>query len=257
MSSSIHLRELHKRLGDAAVLESLTLTVAPGEVVAVIGPSGCGKSTLLNVIAGLLAPDRGELAVEPGAVIGYVFQQPRLLPWRTALRNVEFALEQRRSPTGAKGRARALEALELVGLAEAAERLPSELSGGMQQRVALARALAPAPGVLLLDEPFASVDALTRTDLQEELAAIVRRTRTTVVLVTHDIDESLLLADRVAVMSASPARIRSIVDVPFGPERSIDELVADPRFAKLRADVRGLLPKTPERGGRTLLRRMA
>ena len=206
-----------------------------------IGPSGCGKSTLLNIVAALVEATGGSVtSAEQGMRIAYVFQRPRLLPWRNVQRNVEFALEQIRGRRGLKEET-ARNALALVNLVGHEHKYPHELSGGMQQRVALARGLAVEPGLLLLDEPFGSLDALTRSYLQEELLTIVRRTRTTTILVTHDIDEALLLADRVAVMSSRPGRIKSELRVPFGPERSLDRLVADPAYAEIRTGLRQLL----------------
>ncbi|CAB4908010.1 unannotated protein [freshwater metagenome] len=169
-----------------------------------------------------------------------MFQNPRLLPWRSVRRNVEFGLEQV-GTTGAEARARADAALELVHLAGQGDKYPHQLSGGMQQRAALARGLALEPGLLLLDEPFGALDALTRSYLQEELLGIVSALGTTTLLVTHDIDEALLLADRVVVMSSRPARIRRVFDVPFAGTRTQDELLADPRFAPLRHEIRALL----------------
>ena len=223
------------------VLDDVSLRVERGELVALIGPSGCGKSTLLNIVAGLIAPTDGSVRIsEPGLRIGYVFQQPRLLPWRNVQRNVEFALEQIPGRTAGKHET-ARRALALVNLEGHERKYPHQLSGGMQQRVALARGLAIEPGLLLLDEPFGSLDALTRSYLQEELLGIVRRARTTAVLVTHDIDEALLLADRVVVMSSRPGRIKSELRVPFGPDRSLDRLVGEPAYAEIRTTLRQLL----------------
>ncbi|GAA2357128.1 ABC transporter ATP-binding protein [Catellatospora methionotrophica] len=242
--SFVEITGLSHRFGrdrGGPVLSDVTLSVRRSEFVAVLGPSGCGKSTLLNVLAGLVSPTEGTVTVGDGTVrIGYVFQAPRLLPWRTARRNVEFGLEQTGASRSAV-RERAAAALELVHLAEHADKYPNQLSGGMQQRVALARGLAIEPDLLLMDEPFAALDALTRSYLQEELLSLVRRTDSTTILVTHDIDEALLLADRVVVMTQRPARIASIVDVPFGPERSVASLIADERYPELRTSLRELL----------------
>jgi NitT/TauT family transport system ATP-binding protein len=231
-----------RRSGDVPVLDHVSLTVAQGELVALIGPSGCGKSTILNVIAGLVEPTEGEIRfAEQDVRIGYVFQRPRLLPWRTVLRNVEYGLEQRRGLRGVAVETAARKALALVNLEGNESRYPHELSGGMQQRVALARGLAVEPGLFLLDEPFGALDALTRSYLQEELLGIVRRTGTTTLLVTHDIDEALLLADRVLVMSSRPGRIKAEIELPFGRERSLDALVAHPQYASIRTRMRELL----------------
>jgi NitT/TauT family transport system ATP-binding protein len=230
------------RAGGAPVLAGVSLQVRRGELVAIIGPSGCGKSTLLNLLVGLLRPASGSVRIaDPDAEVAYVFQRPRLLPWRTVLRNVEFGLEQRGRAAGGQARERAREALRLVNLAGQEERYPHELSGGMQQRVALARGLALDPSLCLLDEPFGALDALSRSYLQEELLGIVRRAGMTTMLVTHDIDEALLLADRVLVMSSRPGRIKAEIDVPFGAERTRERLLADPAYARLHAELRELL----------------
>lgn len=230
------------------ILSDLSLDVAAGELVALIGPSGCGKSTVLNAVAGLVAPTSGEVAVDCGAErIAYVFQSPRLLPWRDVLGNVTFGLEQRVRRLGTRQLERARAALATVHLEGQERRYPHELSGGMQQRVALARGLAIDPAVLLLDEPFSALDALTRGYLQEELLQIVGNTGATALLVTHDIDEALLLADRIVVMSARPGRIRTEIQVPFPRGRSLDALVLEPAYPALRTQLRELLrPDTAE-----------
>jgi sulfonate transport system ATP-binding protein len=218
-------------------LESVSLAIAPGEVVGIVGPSGCGKTTLLRVVANLTEPTGGAI-VHLGRErfrVGVVFQDARLLPWRTAAGNVRFGLEGDGAPGDAAERVTAV--LELVGLGGFADRYPHELSGGMQQRVALARALVVEPQLLLLDEPFGALDALTRSYLQEELARIVARAGRTVMLITHDIDEALLLSDRVLVMSARPGRILAehAVDVPR--PRSLAAMSRDGRLQELRGQV--------------------
>lgn len=224
------------------VLADINLDVRPGELIALVGPSGCGKSTLLNVLAGLTTVSEGAVQLaEPDLRSAYVFQSPRMLPWRSVRANVEFGLEQA-GYDKAERRRRAQSALELVHLGEHGDKYPHELSGGMQQRAALARGLALDPQLLLLDEPFGALDALTRTYLQEELRTIVRRSGTTALLVTHDIDEALLLADRVVVMSSRPARIRRVFDIPFsGHEGVFDEVLSHPDFVPLRHEIRDLL----------------
>jgi sulfonate transport system ATP-binding protein len=191
-------------------LDGVTVDVAPGEVLAVVGGSGCGKSTLLRAISGLDAPTQGRVVLDGVAVtapqekIGIIFQEPRLLPWLTVAQNVGFGLEDR--PRGERNE-RVTTALRRVGLAEKAEAWPRELSGGQAQRVAIARALAPRPEVLLLDEPFSALDAFTRADLQDHLLGLWSESRPTLIVVTHDVDEAIVLADRILVMRPRPGRI--------------------------------------------------
>jgi NitT/TauT family transport system ATP-binding protein len=235
-------RVLKRFSGDTQpVLDHISIGVAKGELVALIGPSGCGKSTVLNILAGLVEPTEGMIHVnDADARISYVFQRPRLLPWRNVRRNVAFSLEQTKLSAGS--RRRAVEtAIARVNLEGHEQKYPHQLSGGMQQRVALARGLAIEPSVLLLDEPFGALDALTRSYMQEELLGIVRGSGTTALLVTHDIDEALLLADRVLVMSSRPGRIKHELRVPFGPERSIDSLLQNPEYGRIRSELRHLL----------------
>ncbi len=198
--------------GRRLALRWLDLQIEPGEFVVLVGPSGCGKSTALNLVAGFIRPTQGSVLVDdqpvtgPGADRGVVFQQPRLFPWMSVRRNVEFGPRMAGVDRGRR-RALAAEALELVGLADSAEQKPYELSGGMQQRAAIARALCGSPRVLLMDEPFAALDALTRERLQEELLAIWRATGTTVIFVTHSVDEAVFLGTRAIAFSARPGRI--------------------------------------------------
>jgi len=220
--NSIRIEHLGKRYGgrsgaaEVAALEDVSLEVRPGEVLAVVGSSGCGKSTLLRIIAGLELDHEGLVAVGgvpvrgPGLDRGVVFQEHRLLPWLTVAKNVAFGVadlppEERRRTVA--------EHIALVGLGGFEHAYPHELSGGMAQRVAIARALAPRPGVLLLDEPFGALDAFTRIQMQEELRRIWEAERTTLVLVTHDIDEALVLGDRVVVLGSRPGTVRKIVNV--------------------------------------------
>jgi nitrate/nitrite transport system ATP-binding protein len=217
------------------------LTVERGEFVSLIGHSGCGKSTLLNLVAGLLQPTAGALILAereiggPGPDRGVVFQNHSLLPWLTCFENVHLAVERvfdsnRKEKTAA--------ALELVGLTHASHKYPHEISGGMKQRVGIARALAMEPKMLLLDEPFGALDALTRATLQDELMRIVERTGSTVLMVTHDVDEAVLLSDRVVMMTNGPAaRIGEVLEVNLPRPRQRLALAHDPRFMELRAKV--------------------
>jgi NitT/TauT family transport system ATP-binding protein len=207
--------------GPVLALDGVDLHVAPGEFVCLVGPSGCGKTTLLNVVAGFLQPTRGRVAVdgrpvgERGAARGMVFQDyAQLFPWRTARRNVEFGLETRGVAPDDRRR-EALRHLRMVGLERFAEVYPHQLSGGMQQRVAIARALAYNPALLLMDEPFGALDALTREEVQKILVDVWQETRKTVLYVTHNVAEAVYLADRIVVMSPHPGRKKAEVPVPL------------------------------------------
>ncbi|WP_030198436.1 ABC transporter ATP-binding protein [Streptomyces sp. NRRL S-87] len=220
------------RRGAPAVAD-LDAAFAAGSFTALLGPSGCGKSTVLNAVAGFVRPAGGRITVggrtvtEPGPDRGVVFQHYALFPWLSARGNVEFALK-RLGLDRAERRRRALTALAEVGLSDGAEKHPAQLSGGMQQRVALARALAAEPEVLLMDEPFGALDALTRARMQALLVELWRRTGTTVLFVTHDIDEALALAQRVLVLGGRPGRVVATHDVPpQGPDRLLRARVAE------------------------------
>jgi len=221
------------------VLGGIDLSVFEGELVAIVGPSGCGKSTFLSAVDGLVKPTAGEIRVggrivtAPGPDRAMVFQQDSLFPWRTVLKNVIYGLELQKRMSATDMRARADALIELVGLSGFAEHYPHELSGGMRQRVNIARALAPDPELLLLDEPFAALDAQTREFMQVELLKILARAGKTGVFITHQIDEAIFLADRVAVFSARPARIREIVTVDLGPKRDL-EMKFSARFRELQ-----------------------
>jgi nitrate/nitrite transport system ATP-binding protein len=239
--------------GPFVALQGIDLTVAKGEFVALIGHSGCGKSTLLNLIAGLSEPTQGSLICAnreingPGPDRGVVFQNHSLLPWLTCFENVYLAVERVFGNTRSAGaaaesrsqlKARTDAALALVGLTAAAHKRPGEISGGMKQRVGIARALSMEPNVLLMDEPFGALDALTRAKLQDELLQIVAKTHSTVVMVTHDVDEAVLLADRIVMMTNGPAAtIGEILDVKLPRPRSRVELAEDPRYLHCRKAV--------------------
>jgi len=214
------------------VLDGMTLDVADGEIVALIGPNGCGKSTLLRVLAGLLTPDRGAATLDgetiagPDPRIGLVFQEPRLLPWRSAADNITYPLELAGWPADRRAR-RFAELADLVALDPGVtQNRPAELSGGTRQRVALARALALEPEVLLLDEPFSALDALSRERFDLELLRLWERAATTIVLVTHSIAEAILVADRIVVMSPRPGRAVADLRVELPRPRSIDDMDA-------------------------------
>lgn len=214
------------------VLAGVDLAIRQGEFITLVGPSGSGKSVLLDIVGGLTEASGGEAFIDttrvtrPDPKIAYVFQQYALFPWRTALENVEYALEVR-GTGAAERRARARHFLGLFGLGGFEDRYPAQLSGGMQQRVAIARALSTDPEVLLMDEPFAALDAQTRNILQSELLRIWERIDTTVVFVTHSIDEAIYLADRVVVMTARPGRVKEIVDIDLPRPRDEDVRASD------------------------------
>ncbi|HXJ33154.1 MAG TPA: ABC transporter ATP-binding protein [Candidatus Eisenbacteria bacterium] len=223
-------------------LDGVSLRLGSGELVAVVGPSGCGKSTLLRVLAGLLAPTRGGVRTARGGV-GIVFQQPTLLGWRTVVANVTLPLELAGVRPG-EATARALAHLARVGLGDVARVFPIELSGGMRMRAALARALVTEPRLLLLDEPFASVDELTRERLGEDVVALRASQQFAALLVTHSVSEAVFLADRVLVMSARPGRIVGEIAVPFGRTRDA-ALRTSPEFAKIVGEIAARLRRAP------------
>jgi NitT/TauT family transport system ATP-binding protein len=223
------------------VLEDVHLSLAQGEFCCILGPSGCGKSTTLRIIAGLQQPASGSVRLKgqsvsgPSSEIGFVFQNFNLLPWRTVLKNIEFGLENLGFSKNER-RDRAREWLKIVNLEGFESYYPAQLSGGMQQRVGLARAMAIEPQLLLMDEPFGSVDAQTRMLLQAEVLRIWERDQKTVVFVTHDIEEALFLADKVVIMSPRPSRVLRSLEVPFARPRS-DQLRGDPTFARWKEDI--------------------
>jgi NitT/TauT family transport system ATP-binding protein len=251
-------KTFHHRRGKLDVpvvaLRDATLSIHPGEFVCLIGPSGCGKTTLLRLMDGLLEPDRGEVLIDgvheaaPGPHAGFVFQSFRLLPWRTVLDNVEFPLQMQGVPPTQR-RARAGDYLRLVGLEDFAHSYPHELSGGMQQRVGLARALCLEPQILLMDEPFAALDAQTREFMQIELSRIWAATGVAVVFVTHSLDEAIFLADRVVLMTPRPGRVDEVLSVPLPRPRTY-EVRAAPEFVELRGylwtRIRAMVADQPE-----------
>ena len=224
------------------VLKDISFTLAAGELVCLLGPSGCGKSTVLNLIAGFADADWGEVLLDdqpihgPGPERGMVFQQPALFPWLSVRDNVTFG-PRMAGLSERQYRPNADRYLRLVGLQDFADHFSWQLSGGMRQRAALARAWLPNPEILLMDEPFGALDAQTRLAMQELLITVWQNTGTTILFVTHDIDEALFLADRVFVMSARPGRIREELRVPFERPRSPEDLVADPAYGQLKRDI--------------------
>ncbi|MDX6428239.1 MAG: NitT/TauT family transport system ATP-binding protein [Streptosporangiaceae bacterium] len=243
-----HIRKTFKIRGgtELGALDDINLDISEGEFLVVVGPSGSGKSTLLDLLGGLSRPTSGRILLDgaevtgPGLDRGIVFQQYALFPWRTAQRNVEFGLEAKGLPR--RGRAElGRHYLDLVGLTGFEDRYPHELSGGMKQRVAIARSLAYDPDVLLMDEPFAALDAQTRESLQEELLRIWEKTGKTIVFITHAIDEAVYLGQRVAVLTSRPGRVKEIVDVDLGARLSVDDVRSSSEFAAHRHRVWSLL----------------
>lgn len=248
----IELIDVTKRFagksGVTAALDELTISVAEGEFVAILGPSGCGKSTALRIAAGLESYDSGTVSVgggNPSSMIsngelGVAFQDNALLPWLSVRANIELPFRLARRPVDKN---RVTELLTLVGLSEFTNARPAELSGGMKQRVSIARSIVLNPRVLLLDEPFGALDAVTRHRLNVELGRILGERRTTTLLVTHAVDEAVFLADRVVVMSGRPGRVKQTVDIPFGPSRTKD-LLAQHEFQEIVASLTEALDQT-------------
>jgi NitT/TauT family transport system ATP-binding protein len=225
--------------GRVLALDDVSLRVAPGEFVCIVGPSGCGKSTLLRILAGLDKETSGTIKVEaPGWAVqnAMVFQESGLFPWMSVEANVGFGLMTRGVPT-ADAAERVDAALKLVGLTKFRKHYPHQLSGGMRQRSAIARAFVTDPGMLLMDEPFAALDAQNRVILQAELVRIWEQTRKTVLYITHSIEEALLLGDRTVVMTAQPGRIKEIIAVPFAHPRNLITLSSSAEFGKLKLDI--------------------
>ena len=238
---AVSVHGVGKHFGELPVLDGVEFDVADGETVALLGTSGCGKSTLLNIVAGLLAADRGEVRFggahaaqremqrKAPPALAYMFQEDRLLPWRSARANTEFGLEAGHPRLSARERrARAEAALDMVGLSAFAERYPHELSGGMRSRVALARSLVGEPRILLMDEPFSKLDPQTREQMHGELLRIRAERQLTVLFVTHDVEEAVVLADRIVVLAPRPGRVREVVTVDLPrPRRAVDAAVAE------------------------------
>jgi NitT/TauT family transport system ATP-binding protein len=230
------------RQGELSAIEDVSFGVAAGEFLCIVGPSGCGKTTLLRLLAGLLMPDAGLVRLHgqpirgPMQQVGFVFQKANLMPWRTVVDNVMLPLQIRRMPS-AEAERKGLHALGLVGLDEFAHSYPRELSGGMEQRVAIARALAHEPEILLLDEPFGALDALTRERLNQELLHVWEISGTTIVMVTHDIREAVYLSDRVLVLSQRPGQVAAMVPIGLPRPRALSLFYSE-AFSALAYEVR-------------------
>lgn len=227
------------------VLDSVNLKISPGELVCLLGPSGCGKSTLLNIIAGFIKPTSGYVIVDqqqvrkPGADRGFVFQQYSLLPWKTVFQNVELGLKIKGMPK-IERKEMVGEYLNLVGLGEYGNAYPAQLSGGMRQRASIVRALVNSPSVLLMDEPFAALDAQTRHMMQELLLDIWQELKTTIVFVTHDIEEAIFLGDRIFVMGVQPGHIKTEIAIPLPRPRHVDVMLTT-EFIELNRQIFGLI----------------
>jgi NitT/TauT family transport system ATP-binding protein len=243
---SVRATKAHPTASTLMALDNISLDIRAGGFLSLVGPSGSGKSTLLDLLAGLSQPSSGQVLIDakpvtgPGLDRGVVFQQYALLPWRTAQANVEFGLEGNGLGRFDR-RARAREFLDLVGLSGFEDRYPHELSGGMKQRVAIARSLAYDPDVLLMDEPFAALDAQTRELLQDELLRIWQRTGKTIVFITHGIDEAVYLGQQVAVLTSRPGRLKQVIDVDLGDRGGEGDLRSDPVFVEHRHQIWSLL----------------
>jgi len=242
---------------DVLALKDVSFTVDDGEFLAIVGPSGCGKTSLLNIVAGLLPYEQGMVSIDdkkvegPGVNRSVVFQASSLLPWRTIAGNVRYGMEMQRRFDKNIMKERVEHFIKLVGLAGFERHYPRELSGGMQQRVNLARALASDPQVLLMDEPFAALDAQTREFMQSELLKIWSKAKKTVLFITHQINEAVYLADRVVVMSARPGRIKDVFPIPFERPRTLS-LKRDPKFLAIEDAIWQLVEEKPESIGMAL-----
>jgi len=242
----VRVDQVDKSFGEVHALSDVSLTLGDQEFVSVVGASGCGKSTLLSIIAGLEAATSGEASIQgtpivgPGRDRGVVFQSATLLPWLSAIDNVVFALRGERGMSRRERLDRARDVLAQVGLSGFEDSYPAQLSGGMQQRVALARSLAYGPEVLLMDEPFGALDALTRRTMQELLTTVWERNRMTVMLITHDIEEAVFLSDRVVAMTPRPGRVRAEFSIDLPRPRDPD-VIGSPEFHRYYTDILGLI----------------
>ncbi len=246
-SLALQCRNVCKWFGSTAVLLDVNMDVRAGEFLCIVGPSGCGKTTLLRMMDGLITSDYGSITLNGAPVtsprpesISMVFQDFGLFPWKTVYNNVAFPLTLRRT-SRAEADARVKQAIQLVGLAGSESKYPKQLSGGMRQRVGLARALAVQPEVMLMDEPFASVDAQVREMLQEELLRIWSEVKQTVVFITHSIDEAITLADRIVVMGQRPGRVVNVIDVDIERPRTVSSVRRHPSYAPLRDSIWSML----------------
>lgn len=233
--------------GSVVAIDHVNLEVKDGEFVMIVGPSGCGKTTLINILGGLNTPSSGQVLLDgrpvagPGADRGMVFQGYSLFPWLSVQKNVEFGLKMKKVSKDKRSEI-AKKYIELVGLSGFEQALPKQLSGGMKQRVAIARTLANEPQILLMDEPFGALDAQTRVVMQELLADISKKTKTTILFITHDIDEAVLLGDRIYVMSRRPGTVREVLDVDLPGERTHESLVL-PEFLAIKKKIMDMLWK--------------
>ena len=249
----LHKRYWREKLGhEVLALSDVSFSVKEGEFLAIVGPSGCGKTSLLNIVAGLLPYEEGTISIDgkkitgPGVDRSVVFQHSSLLPWRTIAGNIRYGMEMQKRFDKATMEQRTEYFTKLVGLVGFEKHFPNELSGGMQQRVNLARALASDPKVLLMDEPFAALDAQTREFMQAELLKIWTEAKKTVVFITHQINEAVYLADRVVVMSARPGRVKEVIPIPFSRPRTLS-LKRDPKFLEIEDAIWQLVEEKPEK----------
>ncbi|CAH6337366.1 MULTISPECIES: ABC transporter ATP-binding protein [Erwiniaceae] len=245
MMKEMRLESVKIAYGAKTVLDNINLTVKGGEIICLIGASGCGKSTLLNAVAGLVPPRSGSIMLNGKPVVGpsadrvMVFQDDAVFPWMTVRENVEFGLKVKKIAPAERQRI-VDEKLRTVELSHAAEQYPRELSGGMRKRVDLARALAASPQMILMDEPYGALDAMTKERLQIQFLKVCEETSATALFVTHDIEEALFLGSRIVVLGRNPGHIAHIIDVPFGEHRSIN-LKRSPEFQQLRGEVSDLI----------------